>query len=79
MVYVVWGLTGIAIVLGFLFGVVLGIRHDYGQEAIGMLMIGYTGEEDEAAQMFLNLSKDVAHFETNDYVVLRVKRLRARK
>lgn len=79
MTYLVWLLAAIAIALGFLLGLVLGIRHDYEQEAIGMLMVGYTGEPEEGPHIFLNLKKNITAFETNDYVVLRVKRLKARK
>lgn len=79
MVYILYILTALAIVLGFLLGVVLGIRHDYKQESIGMLMVGYTGEPDEGPHIFLNLKESVEHFHTNDYVVLRVQRLKARK
>lgn len=79
MTYLVWLLAAIAIALGFLLGLVLGIRHDYEQEAIGMLMVGYTGEPDEGPHIFLNLKESVEHFHTNDYVVLRVQRLKARK
>lgn len=79
MLYVIWGLTGLGIVLGFLLGVVLGIRHDYRQEAIGTVLVGYTGEEGDRANLFLDLDEDVVCFEKDDFVVLRVKRLKARK
>ena len=43
------------------------------------MLVGYTGEEDDGAHLFLNLDKKVDQLEDKDYVVLRVKKLKARK
>ena len=44
MSYLIWILTGIAVVLGFCLGVVLGIRRDLSRESVGTIIVGYTGE-----------------------------------
>ena len=79
MVYLIWGLTGLAIVLGFALGVTLGIRWNYSRKSVGTILVGYTGEEDEPAQMFLNLDEEVSSLESRDYAVMRIKKISARK
>ena len=79
MAYLVWILTAIAIALGFALGVILGKNHDYRKLAIGTMLVGYTGEEDDAAHLFLNLDEDVSGIESREFVVLRVKKVKARK
>ncbi len=79
MSYLIWILTGIAVVLGFCLGVVLGIRRDLSRESIGTIIVGYTGEEDDGAHLFLNLDKSPDGLETNDYVILRVQKVKSRK
>lgn len=78
MAYLVWILTGLAIVLGFLLGLTLGMTHDYRKKAVGTLLIGYTGEEDDGAHMFLNMDKAVEDIESSEYAVLRIKKVKAR-
>lgn len=79
MAYLVWILTGLAIILGFLLGLILGMTHDYRKKAVGTLLIGYTGEEDDNAHLFLNMDKAVEDIEGSKYVVLRIKKVQARK
>ena len=79
MAYLVWILTGLAIILGFLLGLVLGTTHDYRKKAVGTLLIGYTGEEDDGAHLFLNMDKAVEDIERSEYAVLRIKKVQARK
>ena len=79
MIAVFWFLVILAIGLGFLLGVVLGIRHDFRGEAVGSLIIGTTGEEDDPPHLFLNLDESIADFESEDFVLLRVKRVEAQK
>lgn len=79
MVYVVWILTGLAIILGFMLGLVLGRTHHYKKDAIGTLLVGYTGEEDDGAHLFLNMDEAVEDIENREYAVLRVKKVKARK
>ena len=79
MVYIVWILTGLAIILGFALGLVLGWNHHYKKDAIGTLLVGYTGEKDDAAHLFLNMDEPVDSIETREYAVLRVKKVKARK
>ena len=79
MAYLVWILTGLAIILGFLLGLVLGMTHDYRKKAVGTLLIGYTGEEDDGAHLFLNMDKAVEDIERSEYAVLRIKKVQARK
>lgn len=79
MSYLIWILTGIAVALGFCLGVVLGIRRDLSRESIGTIIVGYTGEEDDGAHLFLNLDKSPDGLETNDYVILRVQKVKSRK
>lgn len=79
MVYLIWGLVGMGIVVGIALGATLGIRMDLGKMSDGTMLVGYTGEEDDDAHLFLNLDKEVDQLEDKDYVVLRVKKLKARK
>lgn len=79
MSYLIWILTGIAVVLGFCLGVVLGIRRDLSRESIGTIIVGYTGEEDDGAHLFLTLDESPDGLETNDYVILRVQKVKSRK
>ena len=79
MAYMVWLLTGIAVLIGFFLGIVLGIRRDLHDESVGTIFVGYTGEEDDGAHLFLDLDEDISGFETNDYVVLRIRKVKARK
>lgn len=53
MAYLVWILTGIAIVLGFLLGLLLGKTHDYRKKSVGTLLVGYTGEDDDGAHILI--------------------------
>lgn len=76
MAYLVWILTILAIILGFLLGLILGMTHDYRKKAVGTLLIGYTGEEDDSAHLFLNMDKAVEDIEGSEYAVLRIKRCR---
>ena len=64
MAYLVWILTILAIILGFLLGLILGMTHDYRKKAVGTLLIGYTGEEDDSVHLFLNMDKAVELLET---------------
>lgn len=79
MSYLIWILTGIAVVLGFCLGVVLGIRRDLSRESVGTIIVGYTGEEDDGAHLFLNLDESPDNLESNDYVILRVQKVKSRK
>ena len=79
MNYLIWILKGIAVVLGFCLGVVLGIRRDLSRESVGTIIVGYTGEEDDGAHLFLNLDESPDNLETNDYVILRVQKVKSRK
>ena len=79
MAYLVWILTGLAIILGFLLGLLLGMTHDYHKKTVGTLLIGYTGEEDDGAHLFLNMDKAVEDIEGSEYAVLRIKKVQARK
>lgn len=79
MVYLIWGLVGMGVVVGIALGATLGIRMDLGKMSDGTMLVGYTGEEDDGAYLFLNLDKEVDQLEDKDYVVLRVKKLKARK
>ena len=79
MSYLIWILTGIAVMLGFCLGVVLGIRRDLSRESVGTIIVGYTGEEDDDAHLFLNLDESPDNLETNDYVILRVQKVKSRK
>lgn len=56
-------------------------RHDsrLPQKAVGTLLIGYTGEEDDSAHLFLNMDKAVEDIEGSEYAVLRIKKVQARK
>ena len=74
MAYLVWILAVLAIILGFLLGLILGMTHDYRK-----LLIGYTGEEDDSAHLFLNMDKAVEDIEGSEYAVLRIKKVQARK
>lgn len=78
MVYLIWILTGLAIVLGFLLGLMLGKRHDIRKEAVGTIHIAYFGEEAEP-EMFLTLDEPVCSLSGKDYAVLRLKTGKARK
>lgn len=78
MAYLVWILTGLAIFLGFLLGVILGKNHDYRKKAVGTLLVGYTGEEDDCAHLFLNMDRPVEDIENAEFAVLRVKKVKAR-
>ncbi len=78
MVYLVWILTGLAVVLGFLLGVLLGKRHDIWKEAVGTIHIAYFGEEAEP-EMFLTLDNPVGSLEGKEYAVLRLKTGKTRK
>ena len=55
------------------------MTHDYRKKAVGTLLIGYTGEEDDSAHLFLNMDKTVEDIEGSEYAVLRVKKVQARK
>ena len=79
MVYLIWGLVGMGVVVGIALGATFGIRMDLGKMSDGMMLVGYTGEEYDGAHLFLNLDKEVNQLEDKDYVVLRVKKLKARK
>ena len=79
MNYLIWILTGIAVVLGFCLGVVLGIRRDLSRESVGTIIVGYTGEEDDGAHLFLNQVEAPDILEPNDYVILRVQKVKSRK
>lgn len=79
MVYLIWGLVGMGVVVGIALGATLGIRMDLGKMSDGTMLVGYTGEEDDGPHLFLNLDKEVNQLEDKDYVVLRVKKLKARK
>lgn len=78
MVYLVWILTGLAVVLGFLLGVLLGKRHDFRKEAVGTIHVAYFGDEVEP-EMFLTLDNPVSTLEGKEYAVLRLKTGKARK
>lgn len=78
MAYLVWILTGIAIVLGFLLGLLLGKNHDYRKKSVGTLLVGYTGEDDDGAHLFLSMDKAVEDIENTEYAILRVKKVKAR-
>ena len=56
MVYLVWGLVGMGVVVGIALGATLGIRMDLGKMSDGTMLVGYTGEEDDGAHLFLNLA-----------------------
>ena len=58
---------------------ILGMTHDYRKKAVGTLLIGYTGEEDDSAHLFLNMDKAVEDIEGSEYAVLRIKKVQARK
>lgn len=75
MAYLVWILTGIAIVLGFLLGLLLGKTHDYRKKSVGTLLVGYTGEDDDGAHLFLSMDKAVEDIENAEYAILRVKKV----
>ena len=62
MSYLIWILTGIAVVLGFCLGVVLGIRRDLSRESIGTIIVGYTGEEDDGAHLLFFLTQFCTHY-----------------
>ena len=79
MVYLIWGLVGMGVVVGIALGATLGIRMDLGKMSDGTMLVGYTSEEDDGAHLFLNLDKEVNQLEDKDYIVLRVKKLKARK
>ena len=79
MAYLIWGLVGMGVVVGIALGATLGIRMDLGKMSDGTMLVGYIGEEDDGAHLFLNLDKEVNQLEDKDYVVLRVKKLKARK
>ena len=79
MVYLVWALIGAGIVLGIALGVTLGVRMDLGKMTDGVLYVGRTSEEEDGANLFLNLEKEVSELHDKDYVVLKVKELKARK
>lgn len=79
MIYLVWALIGLGIVLGIALGMTLGYRQDMNKMSDGDLMVGYTGEEDDGAHLFLNLDREVNDLEDKDYVILRVKKVQARK
>lgn len=51
MAYLVWILTGLAIILGFLLGLILGMTHDYRKKAVGTLLIGYAHSNRVSAQI----------------------------
>ncbi len=78
MVYLVWILTGLAIVLGFLLGVLLGKRRDLHKEAVGTIHVAYFGDETEP-EMFLTLDNPVSSLDGKDYAVLRLKTGKTRK
>ena len=79
MVYLVWALIGAGIVLGIALGATLGVRMDLGKMSDGVLYVGRTSNEEDGANMFLNLEKEVSELHDKDYVVLQVKELKARK
>lgn len=77
MAYLVWILTGIAIALGFLLGIVLGKGFCLGRKSIGTIHVISTDET--APEMFLTLDKDVCTLVGREYAVLRIKSGKARK
>ena len=79
MIYLIWALVGMGIVLGIALGATLGVRMDLGKMSDGMLYVGRTSEEEDGANLFLNLEKEVSELHDKDYVVLQVKELKARK
>lgn len=79
MVYLVWALIGAGIMLGIALGASLGVRMDLGKMADGVLYVGRTSEEEDGANLFLNLEKEVSELHDKDYVILQVKELKARK
>lgn len=60
MVYLIWGLVGMGVVVGIALGATLGIRMDLGKMSDGTMLVGYTGEEDDGAHLFLNLDNGFA-------------------
>lgn len=78
MVYLIWILTGTAVILGFLLGVLLGKRRDLCKEAVGTIHVAYFGDEAEP-EMFLTLDNPVSALEGKEYAVLRLKTGKTRK
>ena len=78
MVYLVWILTGLAVIMGFLLGVLLGKRRDLRKEAVGTIHVAYFGDEAEP-EMFLTLDNPVSALEGKEYAVLRLKTGKTRK
>lgn len=79
MVYLVWALIALGIVVGIAFGVSLGVRMDLGKMSDGVIYVGRTSQEEDGANLFLNLEKEVSELHDKDYVVLQVKEVKARK
>lgn len=79
MVYLVWALIALGIVVGTAFGVSLGVRMDLGKMSDGVIYVGRTSQEEDGANLFLNLEKEVSELHDKDYVVLQVKEVKARK
>lgn len=77
MAYLVWILTGIAIVLGFLLGVILGKGFGLGRKSVGTIHV--ISVDENAPEMFLTLDKDVNTLIGRQYAVLRIKTGKARK
>jgi hypothetical protein len=63
---------------GFLLGLLLGKTHDYRKKSVGTLLVGYTGEDDDGAHLFLSMDKAVEDIENAEYAILRVKKVKAR-
>lgn len=78
MVYLIWILTGTAVILGFLLGVLLGKRRDLCKEAVGTIHVAYFGDEAEP-EMFMTLDNPVSALEGKEYAVLRLKTGKTRK
>ena len=77
MAYLVWILTGIAIALGFLLGIVLGKGFGLGRKAVGTIHV--ISIDNEAPEMFLTLDQNVSALVGREYAVLRIKTGKTRK
>lgn len=79
MLYLVWGLVGVAVVLGFLFGISLQGEKALQDESIGELLVFLPEFEEEEKQFILHIRRENLDFLNQKYVVMRVKKVHEKR
>lgn len=79
MVYLVWGLAGLAVVLGFLFGMGLQWEKAMRDESIGELLVFLPEFAEEEKQFVLHVREENLDFLNQKYVVLRVEKVHEKR